>query len=368
MTLPTALAVSCDTCFYQLGYDFYKLPPSQGHPLQAWAARFGFGRKTGVDVGPESSGLLPTPEWRKRTFTRKTDPGNWQIDRVWKPGDSIQLAIGQKDLLVTPLQMARFYALIANGGKLVHAAPAPGRRSRAAANPRSPARVVHSFTPPAAAAGRPRPDYLQVGPGRPLPGDALARSGPRTASSATSRSRSPARPARREKDRPEHRPERPVVVVRLRPGGRLGAPGARRLRADRERRLRRRRGRPRGAAGLRGVLPRQAAARGRLPPMIEAVNTRARGLRPHRGEAVGVASALRRLDWWLLGAMVALLAYGLWAIAGITAHDVQGNATTTSSARGSTQRSAASASSRCCSSTRRSIGATSAGSTAARPA
>jgi rod shape determining protein RodA len=60
--------------------------------------------------------------------------------------------------------------------------------------------------------------------------------------------------------------------------------------------------------------------------VIEAVNTRARGLRPHRVEAVGVASALRRLDWWLLGAMVGLLAFGLWAIAGITANDVQDNA------------------------------------------
>src|SRR5262249_58894170 len=77
MTLPTALGVSCDTWFYQLGYDFYKQPPSAGHPLQAWAAKFGFGRKTGVDVGPESSGLLPTPEWRRRTFTAKTDPYNW---------------------------------------------------------------------------------------------------------------------------------------------------------------------------------------------------------------------------------------------------------------------------------------------------
>jgi rod shape determining protein RodA len=59
--------------------------------------------------------------------------------------------------------------------------------------------------------------------------------------------------------------------------------------------------------------------------VIEAVNTRARGLRPHRVEAVGVASALRRLDWWLLGATVALLAFGLWAISGITAHDIPGS-------------------------------------------
>jgi penicillin-binding protein 2 len=112
MDMPTALAYSCDTYFYQLGNAFYELPPGRGHPLQAWASRFGFGRPTGIDVGPESRGLLPTPEWRQKHF--KTE-----IDKLWKPGDSILLAIGQKDLLVTPLQMARFYALIANGGKLV---------------------------------------------------------------------------------------------------------------------------------------------------------------------------------------------------------------------------------------------------------
>jgi penicillin-binding protein 2 len=147
MTLPTALAQSCDTWFYQLGDDFYKAPPSAGHPLQAWASKFGFGKKTGVDVGPETGGLLPTPEWRHRTFTAKTDPSNWQIDRLWKPGDSIQLAIGQKDLLVTPLQMARFYALIANGGKLVR--PHLVDDVVEGGGGRSQPRVVKRFTAPA---------------------------------------------------------------------------------------------------------------------------------------------------------------------------------------------------------------------------
>ena len=119
MTMPQAIGASCDTYFYNLGYAFYALPPDRGHPLQGWASRFGFGQPTGIDIGPEQDGLLPTPEWRDSTYTKKTDPCCWQIDRLWKPGDSIQLAIGQKDLLVTPLQMTRFFALIANGGKLV---------------------------------------------------------------------------------------------------------------------------------------------------------------------------------------------------------------------------------------------------------
>jgi penicillin-binding protein 2 len=119
MTLTTALARSCDTYFYQVGYRFYGMPSERGPRLQAWAHRFGFGQKSGIDLGSEITGLLPTPDWRKQTYTKKTDPKNWQIDSLWKPGDSIQLAIGQKDLLVTPMQMARFYAMIANGGKLV---------------------------------------------------------------------------------------------------------------------------------------------------------------------------------------------------------------------------------------------------------
>jgi penicillin-binding protein 2 len=125
MQMTTALAASCDTYFYQLGLRFYERPDS---PLQKWSRRMGFGSLTGVDLGPEEVGLMPTPEWRRRYF--KTE-----IDKIWTSGDSVQLAIGQGDVLVTPLQMARFYAMLANGGKLVEphvvkAVEEPGNESQ----------------------------------------------------------------------------------------------------------------------------------------------------------------------------------------------------------------------------------------------
>jgi penicillin-binding protein 2 len=112
MTLPEALAESCDTYFYEIGNRFYNRGTEGRVRMQQWARRLGFGETTGLDIGGESEGLLPTPDWRRRTFE-----SDW--DRAWNPGDSIQFAIGQKDLLVTPLQMAAFYAMLANGGSVV---------------------------------------------------------------------------------------------------------------------------------------------------------------------------------------------------------------------------------------------------------
>ena len=152
MALPEALSASCDTYFYELGREFYELPPERGQPLQDWARRLGIGVETGLDVGPEETGLLPTIEWRLKTYTN-------EIDRLWKPGDSIQLAIGQKDLLVTPLQMARVYALIANGGRLVtpHIAAHVERPSGDGEDPV----VLQRFVPPQPRESGVDPDALE---------------------------------------------------------------------------------------------------------------------------------------------------------------------------------------------------------------
>ena len=107
--LVAALAQSCDVYFYNVGYAFYNRP---GTELADWAKRFGLGRTTGLDVPGEVKGLVPTPEWREKYFED-------EVDKLWKPGNSILLAIGQGDLQVTPLQMAVAYAAIANGGTVV---------------------------------------------------------------------------------------------------------------------------------------------------------------------------------------------------------------------------------------------------------
>ena len=112
LNLQQAIAISCDTWFYRLGTSFY-WRQQKGHlDIQRWAQRFGFGSPTGIDLPGEYGGLVPTPAWLQRTF--KTP---WQ--RIWYEGYSVNLAIGQGSLAITPLQLAVAYATIANGGTVV---------------------------------------------------------------------------------------------------------------------------------------------------------------------------------------------------------------------------------------------------------
>jgi penicillin-binding protein 2 len=126
INLTEALERSCDTYFYQLGDKIFRETGKQGHPLQSWAAKFGFGSRTGIDIVGEDPGLLPDPAWKSRFYKDNFsnprldsyDP-NWLFDSSWNAADEINLSIGQGNLNVTPLQLAVGYAAIANGGTVV---------------------------------------------------------------------------------------------------------------------------------------------------------------------------------------------------------------------------------------------------------
>jgi penicillin-binding protein 2 len=112
LTLHQALSISCDTWFYRLGSMFYTRQ-QEGHlDMQQWAWRLGVGHPTGFDVPGEAPGLVPTPGWLKRTFKQP-----WQ--KIWYEGYSVNLAVGQGQLAITPLQLATAYSTLANGGTVV---------------------------------------------------------------------------------------------------------------------------------------------------------------------------------------------------------------------------------------------------------
>jgi penicillin-binding protein 2 len=109
MTLPTALAQSCDTWFYRLGDRVYNADPSrQGMLIQQWARKLGLGSTPPIDVTGAAPGLIPTPKW----FLKN-------MHFPWTEGQTINLAIGQGALQVSPLQLAVAYSAIANGGTVV---------------------------------------------------------------------------------------------------------------------------------------------------------------------------------------------------------------------------------------------------------
>lgn len=97
--LHRALAESCDTYFYQLGM---RLGVDR---IAKYARLFGLGSTTGIDLPEEKAGLIPTSEWKRKTFGEE-----------WYAGEDLSVAVGQGSVLVTPLQGAVLMAELINGG------------------------------------------------------------------------------------------------------------------------------------------------------------------------------------------------------------------------------------------------------------
>ncbi|HXF57495.1 MAG TPA: penicillin-binding protein 2 [Actinomycetota bacterium] len=120
ISLARALVISCDTVFYQFGYEFwvrYRRSGDRDEAMQRLLRRMGFGRRTGVDLPGEEPGLVPTEAYTRKVY--REHPDVYGPYYGWLPGDSINLSIGQGFLLVTPLQMAVAFSALANGGRLL---------------------------------------------------------------------------------------------------------------------------------------------------------------------------------------------------------------------------------------------------------
>ena len=99
--LHRAIVESCDVYFYNLGKRL------GADRIASYARAFGLGSPLGIDLPREKGGLIPTKDWKLARFRQ-----------AWQAGETISLAIGQGFNLVTPIQLANVYAVLANGGNL----------------------------------------------------------------------------------------------------------------------------------------------------------------------------------------------------------------------------------------------------------
>jgi penicillin-binding protein 2 len=135
VNLSSALTVSSDAYFYNVGRNMWQsynrwdkaknagAKPSdddinKGYAIQHTAEAYGFGHATGIGLGGEPDGRVPDQAWKERFNANEPDPKQKRERSLWLPGDNVSLAVGQGDLLVTPLQLATGYATFANGGTL----------------------------------------------------------------------------------------------------------------------------------------------------------------------------------------------------------------------------------------------------------
>ena len=105
-----AIRDSCDIFFYNVGYRFYK---AGGEKLQKFVRKFGFGQHSGIDLSGEAVGRVPDIKWKK------SYNADYPEMQQWLPGDTVNMSIGQGDLLITPMQLCDAYAGIANGGNVM---------------------------------------------------------------------------------------------------------------------------------------------------------------------------------------------------------------------------------------------------------
>lgn len=172
ITLARALEISCDTVFYDIAYQMWlrdggnKPVPQPADPMQTVARRFGLGRPTGIDLPGESAGRIVDREYRRRNweatkertcerartgypeladakraeYLAKLAGENCTDGWFFRAGDAINFSTGQGETLVTPLQLARVYAAVANGGTL-------WRPHLARAELRPDGTVLRSFSP-----------------------------------------------------------------------------------------------------------------------------------------------------------------------------------------------------------------------------
>ncbi|MFH0806767.1 MAG: penicillin-binding transpeptidase domain-containing protein [Candidatus Brennerbacteria bacterium] len=103
----SALAKSSNIYFYEVAGGFEKQRGIGIETLKDWWERFGLGKLTGIDLPGEKEGLLPDPAWKE---DERSEP--------WRVGDTYNVAIGQGDLLVTPLELLNYIAAVGNGGTL----------------------------------------------------------------------------------------------------------------------------------------------------------------------------------------------------------------------------------------------------------
>jgi len=171
MSLAQALIVSCDTVFYNFGYDIWRRdnpranvvtsPNAPIQQMQKMELGWGFGKHTGVDLPEGNSGTVPTREWlyyfwkdnahagqnwckygrANGTYVQKIEYEDCISGNIWEPGQAVDAAIGQGYVSVTPLQLASAYAALANGGTLYSP-----RVGEALLSPDG--KVVQKITPP----------------------------------------------------------------------------------------------------------------------------------------------------------------------------------------------------------------------------